>query len=110
MNINEHMVFTRSTAIYPFSQTGEIGEVMYLALGLASEAGEVAGLVKKMFRDRATPNVRDLAQLELGDVFWYLNRLCDYFGLDPGLVLEANRDKLNSRLSRGKLSGSGDNR
>ena len=46
MNINEYQDWTIQTAIYPVG-TGSNLELSYLALGLTSEAGEVAGKVKR---------------------------------------------------------------
>ena len=46
MKLNDYQVFTRTTAIYPKDKAD-----VYLALGLASESGEVAGKLKKHIRD-----------------------------------------------------------
>lgn len=51
MDLKTYQAFTRTTAIYPEDRTLE-----YLGLGLASEAGEVAGVVKKWIRDE-TPRM-----------------------------------------------------
>ena len=47
---------------------------------------------------------------ELGDVLYYWAMLCTAFNLKPSDVIQANQDKLNSRLSRGVMQGSGDDR
>ena len=47
---------------------------------------------------------------ELGDVLWYDALIAEYLGFDFASVAQANLDKLSSRKSRGKISGSGDNR
>lgn len=103
MNLNDYMVFTRETAIYP-----EEFAVEYCALGLSSEVGECLGLLKKEIRDGRTID-NDMFK-ELGDVAWYWVRLCDEFGFNPEDVLRENVAKLLSRKERGKLSGSGDDR
>ena len=103
MELNKYQYWTRSTAIYPGSKAIE-----YLALGLTSEAGEVAGKVKKYVRDLAWD--KDAVIAELGDVFWYLVRMCDEMGVDASDVLQYNHDKLEDRKNRNKLQGSGDNR
>jgi len=102
MTFDEYQEFARSTAIYP-----EDCRVVYPTLGLCSEAGEVAGKIKKHMRDgRSLVGVG----LELGDVLWYIATLADDLGVTLEEVAQANVDKLRSRMERGKLSGSGDNR
>ena len=87
--------------------------VVYPTLGLANEAGEVAGKIKKIFRDKKGKFTNeDLTALkyELGDVLWYLSQVCTALDLDLGDVAEANLKKLFSRKARGKLQGDGDKR
>lgn len=103
MNLTDYTFFTRTTAIYPEKQALE-----YLALGLCSEAGEVAGKVKKLLRDKTWDHTA--VEAEVGDVFWYLCRLCDELNINPETILQQNYEKLSSRLARGTLSGSGDSR
>lgn len=101
--LKKYQEFTRSTAIYPQSRSLE-----YLALGLTSEAGEVAGKVKKYIRDGSIDNSAVIA--EISDVFWYLSELCNFYNISIEEVLQKNMDKLSSRKERGVLGGSGDNR
>ncbi|MDD3445536.1 MAG: nucleoside triphosphate pyrophosphohydrolase family protein [Zavarzinia sp.] len=104
MKLADYQAFTRTTAIYPADRALE-----YLALGLASEAGEVAGVVKKWIRDGAAEDVlRDKLSAEMGDVCWYLAELCNAAGLDLAEVFAANRTKLEDRRDRGVIGGSGD--
>lgn len=103
MQINEYQVWSRSTAIYPKNMA-----LPYLALGLGSEAGEVAGKIKKQIRDGHI-DARELIK-EIGDVYWYLARLCDELEVESSEVLEQNKLKLESRKERNVLGGSGDNR
>ena len=95
--------FTDETAIYPPEKGLE-----YVALGLASEAGEFAGKVKKMIRD----NKYDLEAMasELGDVLWYVARAAAELDLHLSDIAQENVEKLKSRMERGKLKGSGDDR
>lgn len=110
MNLNDYCTFTRTTAIYPEAGQGTVPELMYLALGLSGEAGEVANNVKKLYRDGDNPARREKLAAELGDVFWYLVRLIDALGLDPSQVVADNAAKLASRKARGVLGGDGDRR
>lgn len=87
--------------------------IVYPTLGLANEAGEVAGKVKKIFRDRSgevTDADRHALTLELGDVLWYLAELCTQLGIDLADVAAANIAKLEDRTARGALAGDGDYR
>ncbi len=103
MNLNAYQKLTRETAIYPKQQA-----VPYLALGLTSEAGEVAGKVKKGIRDGGFDVMATID--EIGDVFWYLTRLCDELNFDAEDVLQRNWAKLSDRKERGVIGGSGDKR
>ncbi len=107
-DIDAYLDWTNETAVYPGSGTCGVEEVSYLTLGLAGESGEVAEKTKKLLRDGTYS--RDAMKKELGDVFWYLVRLCKAHGLVPSEVIAANVQKLQSRKDRGKLQGSGDER
>lgn len=94
-----------STAIYPrhFS-------VIYPALGLAGEAGEVAERVKKGIRDNGGLFDQDALKKELGDVLWYVANLAADLEINLSEVAEANLQKLSDRAARKVLNGDGDNR
>ncbi|HIK38150.1 MAG: nucleoside triphosphate pyrophosphohydrolase family protein [Geminocystis sp.] len=105
-NIHDYILFTRQTAIYPPECSLE-----YLSLGLASEAGEVGGVVKKYLRkDCDFETAREKLKRELGDVLWYWARLCDELGLEVEQVLSANMEKLSARKANNTLRGDGDDR
>ena len=87
--------------------------IVYPTLGLANEAGEVAGKIKKIFRDRAGvigEEDRQALKYELGDVLWYLTQICTELNLTLEEVAAANLEKLFSRLERGRIRGDGDQR
>ncbi len=87
--------------------------IAYPTLGLVNEAGEFAGKVKKIFRDKngiISEADRQALKGELGDVLWYLTQLCTELNLTLEEVAQANIEKLFSRLERGKISGDGDER
>lgn len=96
--------------------TAEGTDMMLLAhhsLGLTGEAGEVAGKVKKLIRDKQGQITRDDQQAiakELGDVLWYVAALCRELGVSMQDVAHANLVKLYDRKDRGALGGSGDDR
>ena len=93
-----------SFAIYPATH-----KVLYPALGLCGETGEVAEKVKKYLRDDTKVNQKEIVK-ELGDVLFYTTALANYFYSNLPEVMEVNMDKLNDRAKRGVIKGSGDNR
>lgn len=116
MKLNEYQSGALTTAKYPSEFA-----ILYPALGLNGEAGEVADKVKKVIRDLditrneegaiIIPDDRkESIKLELGDVLWYIATLSNDLGLSLEEVAKANLEKLASRMERGKISGSGDNR
>jgi NTP pyrophosphatase (non-canonical NTP hydrolase) len=105
MTLNEYQQTAMVTAVYP--KTGQ-NALFYTALGLASEAGEYAGKLKKLMRDAEFS--RQDAVSELGDVLWYIAAAADALGVDLATVAEKNIAKLTDRKARGVLGGSGDHR
>ena len=74
--------------------------VVWSALGLAGEAGEVANLVKKgILHQHGLDRVK--LENELGDVLWYVAALCSKLDIDMGQVMQANVDKLLVRYPAG---------
>lgn len=102
------------TAIYPGAgDTKSYEGLSYTALGLAGEAGEVAGKVKKIARDNdgaITAATRSKLADELGDVLYYVASVSTQLGFDLDAIAAGNLAKLADRQERGVLQGSGDNR
>ncbi len=102
--LDGYQEFTDDTAIYPEDKGLE-----YTALGLASEAGEFAGKVKKHIRDGGTLD-RDALAAELGDCLWYVARAAEELGFYMSDIAQMNVEKLKDRKARDKIKGSGDSR
>ena len=87
--------------------------IIYTALGLASEAGEVAGKVKKVLRDNdgafTNEKKREIAD-ELGDVLYYVAAVAHDMGYKLSEIADMNHAKLASRKARGVIQGLGYNR
>ena len=66
-------------------------------LGLMNEAGEVGGAFKKEIRDHVDNT--DLIIDEMGDVLWYLTRLCDVYDIKISELMVNNIDKLLGRMT-----------
>lgn len=95
-------------AIYPSQYS-----VIYPALGLAGEAGEVADKVKKVIRDDdgiVSIEARQELAMELGDVLWYIANIANDLDIALEAGAELNISKLHSRRERNTLKGNGDNR
>ena len=87
--------------------------IIYPTLGLVNEGGEVAGKIKKVFRDKGgviSADDREALKQELGDVLWYFTQICTELDLTLEEVAAANLEKLLSRLARGVIGGNGDQR
>ncbi len=108
-SFNEYQKESRKTAEYK-----TIGhKIIYPTLGLLGETGEVAEKIKKIFRDhdaKISPEQQELLSKELGDVLWYLAQMATELDLTLENIAKQNLEKLNSRLERGVIHGSGDNR
>jgi NTP pyrophosphatase (non-canonical NTP hydrolase) len=77
--------------------------LVWNALGLAGEAGEVADSIKKMvFHQHGVD--RDVLVKELGDVLWYVAALCSKLSINMSEAMERNIAKLKQRYPDGYTS------
>ena len=71
-----------------------------IALGLAEEAGEVAGLMKRVLRNFPKDRIRTTKESfieEMGDVLWYLTACCEVQGTSLEEIWAYNKQKLKER-------------
>ncbi len=109
MKFSEYQKKSRVTAIYPNKDDNFI----YPTLGLVGESGEIAEKIKKVLRDdegKISDEKKTEIGKELGDVLWYISQLATELSVDLDEVAQGNIDKLYSRMDRGVIQGSGDNR
>jgi len=107
-DFNAYQRMASTTAIYP-----EEHRILYPALGLAGEAGEVANKVKKLIRDgpEGRPDDwREQIASEIGDVLWYCASLATDLNLTLAMIASQNEKKLSMRKKAGTIGGSGDTR
>jgi len=107
-SFDTYQQFAISTAIYKLENA-----VIYPALGLAGETGEVVDKIKKILRDGRENLPEDWNEQiakEMGDALWYFANLAHDIGYSLSEIAAMNVDKLTDRKKRGVLSGSGDNR
>ncbi|MCF7795922.1 nucleoside triphosphate pyrophosphohydrolase family protein [Patescibacteria group bacterium] len=110
MTFQEYQKLSRKSAIYP-----EKYNIIYPAIGLGDEAGEVLGKIKKWLRgddetEELTKERKDAIEKEIGDVLWYLAQISTDVGINLEEAAESNIEKLYKRLEEGKIKGDGDNR
>ena len=75
------------------------------AIGIASEGGEFAEIVKKcIFQGKPLDNETIFhAKRELGDIMWYWINSCRALGIDPNEVVAENVNKLKARYPGGEF-------
>jgi len=101
----------KKTAEYPGKNS--LTGLLYTALGLAGEAGEISNKIKKILRDDylgITVERRAEIYQELGDLMWYISQMCEELNADLGTIITLNLEKLRSRKERNTIKGSGDTR
>ena len=74
-------------------------EIFTWGLGMAGEAGDIAGCIKKTFShgDDQKQGIRE----NLGDTMWYIAMICDFFEWEIDDILEENIEKLRKRHPEG---------
>ena len=133
-SLYNYQALATRTAIYP-GQGTPMG-LIYVALKMNGEAGELAEHIGKAMRDddlirkydiydfrtgeitdsksfstgELTPDRRQKIIKEIGDVLWYLSATCNELGITLSEAAIVNLEKLASRTERGTLQGSGDDR
>ena len=75
------------------------------AIGIASEGGEFAEIVKKcVFQGKPLDDETIFhAKRELGDIMWYWITSCRALNLDPNEVIAENVEKLKARYPGGEF-------
>lgn len=115
MNLNEYQEEARLFAVND--------DLMHFTFGLLEEAGEAAGILKRLFRDDEgywdESSTRDFMlsdmaaeklKAELGDILWHIALIAYNLGYTLDGIAEHNLDKLQSRKQRDVIKGSGDDR
>lgn len=113
LSLDEYQILATKTAIYP----GVGKNIVYPALGVAGEAGEVAEKVKKLWRNKDTMAASGATEVEaeaivkeMGDCLWYLAAICNEMNITLSHVADVNLKKLKDRRERGVIKSEGDNR
>lgn len=100
MMTDDYAAEVRRTWVNEFVSS-DVARKMHAALGLASEAGELAALlIKPTHYGKAAPARADVVG-ELGDALWYLTALANEYGISLDEIMAANVAKLRDRHPRG---------
>ena len=78
----------------------DAGGMIYAALSIGGESGEVIDIIKKWAGQEAPLDKAHLME-ELGDVLWSVAKICDSIGIDMSDVMSQNIDKLWKRYPDG---------
>ena len=111
MEFNEYQEKASVTATFTGKQ--EEHQLMYLALGVCGEAGEIAEKVKKIIRNDegvVSDEKRESIRSEIGDVLWYLSQLSRVLGIPFEDAAQDNIRKIMDRKARGVVRSTGDTR
>ncbi len=98
--IKEYQKLCKKSAKKDFNSKEE--EIMTWGLGVAGEAGDIAGCIKKTFAhgNNQEKGIRE----NIGDTMWYLAAICNFFNWNLEEILKENLNKLKKRFPKGFTS------
>ena len=97
MNGKEYQKLAMRTCSIPYDN--EEGRLHHAVFGLTSEAGEVAGILQKVYQGHEFD--KEHIKKELGDCLWMIAEACEALDLDMDDVMQTNIDKLKARYPEG---------
>ena len=97
MTGNEYQKLAMRTCSIPYDN--KEGRLHHAVFGLTSEAGEVAGILQKVYQGHEFD--KEHIKKELGDCLWMIAEACDVIGTTLDEVMEMNIDKLKKRYPDG---------
>ena len=97
MTGSEYQRLAMRTCNIPYDD--EKGMLHHAVFGLTSEAGEVAGIMQKVFQGHGFD--KEHMKKELGDCLWMITEACTALGFDMEDVMQTNIDKLKARFPDG---------
>lgn len=97
MNLNEYQRLAMRTCSIPYADTGAM--LNHAIFGLTSEAGEVSGILQKVYQGHDADS--EHLKKELGDCLWMIAEACTALGFDLNDVAKTNIEKLQKRYPNG---------
>lgn len=96
MDLRDYQKFCKKTA-KKFSDKDK--EIMTWGLGIAGEAGDVAGCIKKTISHNNDQKAG--IKENIGDTLWYMAMICNFFNWGLDEILKENLQKLQVRYPKG---------
>ena len=97
MTGKEYQKLAMRTCSIPYDN--KEGRLHHAVFGLTSEAGEVAGILQKVYQGHEFD--KEHIKKELGDCLWMIAEACEALDLDMDDVMQTNIDKLIARYPNG---------
>ena len=97
MTGNEYQKLAMRTCNIPYDRKKDM--LRHAVFGLASEAGEVSGILQKEYQGHEFDNHH--IKKELGDCLWMIAEACTALGFEMDDVMQTNIDKLKARFPDG---------
>ena len=97
MNGKEYQKLAMRTCSIPYDDKN--GRLHHAVFGLASEAGEVSGIMQKVFQGHEFD--KEHMKKELGDCLWMIAEACDALDISMTEVAITNIIKLKTRFPEG---------
>ena len=93
----EYQNLSMRTCSNPYDRPND--RMNHAVSGLTSEAGEVAGIMQKVYQGH--PFDVEHVKKELGDCLWMIAEACEALGFSMDDVMQLNIDKLKARYPEG---------
>lgn len=97
MTGSEYQELAMRTCSIPYDHKKD--RLNHAIFGLTSEAGEVSGIMQKVYQGHEF-DVRHIMK-ELGDCLWMIAEACNALDVDMDMVMQMNIDKLKARYPDG---------
>lgn len=97
MLLNEYQKLAMRTCCIPYDD--KRGMIHHALFGLASEAGEVCGIMQKEYQGHEFN--KEHMMKELGDCLWMIAEACTALGVNMADVATLNIEKLKARYPEG---------
>lgn len=98
--VSEVEEFDKQYGIYEKEDAPTLANLIYNALCLAGEGGEVANVVKKIWRDGDSPELREKLEEEIVDVVIYVAKLIIIGQIDFDKAWEKKHKELHERWKK----------